>query len=133
MISNSNHLRSSNMKNKLVEIIQEIDIAILPVRSKPFAGAGLIITSDPDRSRREQDLIVHSEDAASLSWFVFRLKDAYGEMVNCTNKREFYENLGTQLNKAKSLGLGTKDQMKYVLHFFAAAEGFSLNSAMLAN
>ena len=55
------------MHKDIREFIREIDSLKLPVKSEIFAGAGLIITADPNRYRKEHDIVVLSNEAESLS------------------------------------------------------------------
>lgn len=107
-------LRTSNPKNEskafmqreLRELLKEINQFRLPKASSTFGGAGLIITADPNRRGTEQDIIVLSDDASTLSWLVYRLQNIF-------NPDYLY--IGTQINRAQSLGLNTRQQMKYVI------------------
>ena len=114
-------LRKDFMHKDIREFIREIDTLKLPVKSEIFAGAGLIITADPNRYRKEHDIVVLSNEAESLSWFEFRMKAIFTNEIDYLNKYPFYGQIGTQLNKAQRLGLGAREQMKYVLHFLASA------------
>ena len=105
------------MENKIFKLKEElVNISnFTHIRSEFFQGANLIITDDKNRVGYIQDVIVYSENAENLSWFVFRLKKVFFNEINSMNKYSFYSHIGNLLNEAIKNKLNCKEQMLYVL------------------
>ncbi len=103
------------MINKIHELYQKIEVTELPKESEIFGGANLILTNDSNRKQKEQDIVVYSTDAKTLSWFVFQLKEVFKEDLDYFNKYSFYPYIGELLNIAINQKLGLRNQMLYVL------------------
>jgi len=87
--------------NKILfqEVKDRIKKGLIPNQHELFAGAGLIISNDPNRSKGEFDLfIVEPDHAAALSWLIFQLGKIYQKEINYLNKEDFYQYLGCVIN-----------------------------------
>jgi hypothetical protein len=93
-----------------------VDVDKIPQSNNLFAGANLIITDDPNRNRKEHDVLVVTRYAKELSWFVFQLKEIFSNNIDFMNKDAFYFEIGTHLNRAISNELQLKDQLIYVIN-----------------
>lgn len=106
------------MQHKLEILKNKIDSGDFPKIFEHFGGANLIITDDKNRNHYPQDIVVFSENAGSLSWLVFELKNIYHEEIDYMNKYEFYTNIGNLLNLCIKEGINLKDTMIYVVNNF---------------
>lgn len=87
----------------------------IPQSEQVFAGANLIISENPNRVRKEQDVLVVTDNPKELSWLVFKLKEIFANDIEYMNKFAFYPGIGNLLNSAISKNLQLKDQLIYVL------------------
>lgn len=85
-------------KELLKQTKTDILNSIFPIKSELFAGANLIITSDPNRTFHEGDIVVVSKFATKISWLVFRLKEIFKDEIDYLNKYDFYPFLGKIAN-----------------------------------
>ena len=63
--------------NKIKLLKDKINSSQFPNDFPHFGGANLIITNDPNRNYYEHDVEVFSENAGTLSWLVFKLKQIF--------------------------------------------------------
>jgi len=99
----------NNLKSLIIEMEE------IPQSEKVFAGANLIISDDQNRMKKEQDILVVTDNPKQLSWFVFKLKEIFLNDIDYMNKYAFYPDIGNLLNSAISKELPLKNQMIYVL------------------
>lgn len=99
------------MQHKLEILKNKIDSGDFPKNFEHFGGANLIITDDKNRNHYPQDIVVFSENAGSLSWLVFELKQIYNSELNYMNKYGFYTNIGNLMNSCLSGGLNLEETM----------------------
>ena len=62
-------------------------------RARVFAGAGLIITTDPERNHGDDDVLVVTPHARLVSYVIMRIAKQQ-DSINHMSKGEFYETLG---------------------------------------
>jgi len=65
-----------------------------------FAGANLIISNDPSRSRYDHDVFVLTVFPEEISWVIFQLKDVFRDEIDYLSKLGFYPSLGRAANRA---------------------------------
>jgi len=61
-----------------------------------WQGADVIITSDFEARSHgflDHDLVVRSRHASAITWLFFRLRDAFGEELDASNKYRFFGDL----------------------------------------
>lgn len=104
------------MQHKLEILKDNITNGDFPKKFEHFGGANLIITDDKNRNHYPQDIVVFSEDAGSLSWLVFELKDIFNSEIDSINKYGFYTNIGNLMNSCINGGLNLKETMIYVVN-----------------
>ena len=88
----------------------------IPQSEQVFTGANLIISDNQNRIKKEQDILVVTDNPKELSWFVFKLNEIFSNDIDYMNKYAFYPNIGNLLNSAISKELQLKDQLIYVLN-----------------
>lgn len=72
-----------------------IDLGKIDADNFPeWGGADVIITSEPNRSAYDSDLVVCTELAPMLAWLMIRLRDIAAAVVNGETKYEFYATIG---------------------------------------
>ena len=81
------------MLHKLEILKNKIDSGDFPKNFEHFGGANLIITDDKHRNHYPQDIVVFTENAGSLSWLVFELKQIFNSELDYINKYGFYTNI----------------------------------------
>lgn len=59
-------------------------------KNSEWGGAGVIITSDPDRSYHEGDIVLVVENPAPVVWIMETLRDVCDEYIDYSNKYSFY-------------------------------------------
>ncbi len=99
----------NNLKKSILEL------EAVPRSDQVFAGANLIISDNQNRIKKEQDILVVTDNPKELSWFVFKLKEILSNDIDYINKYAFYPDIGNLLNSAISRELQLKDQLIYVL------------------
>lgn len=104
------------MQHKLDKLKNKIVNGDFPKNFEHFGGANLIITNDKNRNYYPHDIVVLSENAGTLSWFVFELKNIYNSELDSINKYEFYPHIGIIMNSCINDGLKLKDIMIFVLN-----------------
>jgi hypothetical protein len=96
-----------------IEKLNALEMAIQEGKFHPdcrhFAGAGLIISNDPDRGRLEGDEIVFSSSSSELSWVIFELKEVFASHIDNLTKLGFYPAVGRAANRAIRSGAGLQD------------------------
>ena len=98
--------------SKKLEIFKKyiLEIEQIPESNKLFGGSNLIISDNPNRSKKKHDILVITNNPKEISWFIFQLKDIY---VN--NERHIYRLIGDLLIEAISNKIKLKDQLVYVI------------------
>lgn len=104
------------MQHKLERLKDKIAKGDFPKIFEHFGGANLIITNDKNRNHYPQDIVVFSENAGSLSWLVFELKNIFNSELDYMNKYGFYTNIGNLMNLCISEGLNLKETMLFVVN-----------------
>ncbi len=89
---------------KLESIVKS---GVIPKAPRPFAGAGLIVSRNPNRNHFEGDVFVLTEHVAEISWVIKQLANIYSKNIDFENKYYFYPALGESalaaINKNKNL------------------------------
>lgn len=62
----------------------------IPQSEALFGVANLIVSDDPNRNRKEEDIFVLTKYPREVSWFVFQLKEIFLSEFDGTNKYSFY-------------------------------------------
>ena len=65
---------------------------------REWGGAGLIITSNTGDKRKAEIKIV-TKHAKPITYLLYQLKDIYKEDIDYFNKRKFYEDIVTLIDK----------------------------------
>lgn len=99
----------------LKEFYNYVKTTELPKRSDLFAGSNLIITNNTNRAKKDNDVVIYTQDAETLSWFVFNLKEIFKNDLDCFNKYSFYPQIGLLLNEAINNGLDVREQMLFTI------------------
>jgi hypothetical protein len=86
----------NNDYQKLIETIEDIKF---PTDFQSFRGGGLIVTSNPNRTGYEGDLILCTKFASPLSWLIYQLKAIYQNSISYSNDFEFYHLIGNLIQK----------------------------------
>lgn len=89
-------------------------------KPREWGGAGVIITSDPNRNHHHDDLFIVTEHSDLLVWLMYRLKQESRNYLDWSNKELFYTNAA----KAAADYLTTTetvDEQKLLLMVLAAA------------
>ena len=106
------------MNTKLQDLKTTIEtIDVIPQEEELFGGANLIISDDKDRYKKDHDVLVVSEYAKEISWFVYQLKRIFSNDLDYMNKYAFYPHIGILLNEAISEGKKLREQMIYALEY----------------
>lgn len=83
------------MNARLLSSVEEyITTDQVPKDGDLFAGAGLIVTDDPNRNYHEGDVCVVSPLARQISWAVYQMKSVFSDEIDHLNKLTFYPSLG---------------------------------------
>lgn len=83
------------MNARLLTSVEEfITTKQVPKDGGLFAGAGLIVAEDADRTHHEGDVLVVSPLARQISWAVFQMKSVFCDELDHINKLSFYPALG---------------------------------------
>jgi hypothetical protein len=104
------------MRHKLERLKDKIANGDFPKNFEHFGGANLIITDDKNRNHYFNDIVVFSENAGSLSWLVYELKQIFNSELDYMNKYGFYTNIGNLMNSCINEGLNLKDTMIFVIN-----------------
>lgn len=104
------------MQHKLERLKDKIAKGDFPKNFEHFGGANLIITNDKNRNHYPQDIVVFSENAGSLSWLVFEIKQIFNSELDYINKYGFYTNIGNLMNSCLSDGLNLEETMINVVN-----------------
>ena len=104
------------MQHKLEILKNKIADGNFPKNFEHFGGANLIITNDKNRNHYPQDIVVFSENAGSLSWLVFELKQIFNSELDYINKYGFYTNIGNLMNSYLSDGHNLEETMLFVVN-----------------
>ena len=92
------------MNNTLENLKENLSASNYPVNYPHFGGAGLIITNNPARNSHEGDILVCTEHAGAISWLIIQLKGIYEDVLDYSNKYEFYQSIGQFANEAIQSG-----------------------------
>ncbi|MDR9453844.1 MAG: hypothetical protein RI542_07920 [Wenzhouxiangella sp.] len=99
---NQCHLKQIERAKLLLQVLKHdvqtglIDLAaIKPEHYKEWGGAGLIVTTIPDR-RHGSSILVFHEKAHVLVWLTHRLQWICGSSLDYLNKDEFYAKVGLE-------------------------------------
>jgi len=92
------------MNNTLENLKANLSASNYPLNYPNFGGAGLIITNNPARHSHEGDLVVCTEHAGAISWLIIQLKGIYEDVIDYSNKYEFYQSIGQFANEAIQSG-----------------------------
>lgn len=65
-----------------------------PQRHKEWGGANLIVTTTPNRSHRDSDILVYHESAYIIAWLTERLYSICISVTDYLNKYAFFERIG---------------------------------------
>jgi len=93
----------------LHQVEQRIREDSVPTGGTHFAGADLIITDDPERSRHDGDVVVTSHFAGEISWVVGRMKEVFADEIDYINKLTFYPEIGRAARAAVESGASRTD------------------------
>lgn len=105
------------MINKdLLSLREKIEKGQFPSDFKHFAGANLIITTDPNRKHFKQDVVICSPHASALSWLVIELKKIYDKDLNFRNKYDFYPEIGLLIKESLHSHEQLFDSMLHVVN-----------------
>ncbi len=117
------------MNTRLLNSIEDfLASEVVPHEGKHFAGAGLIVTDDPNRNHHEGDVVVFSPFAGQISWLIYQMKSAFSDEIDLLNKLTFYPALGRAANAAMQAGLPEKEILRAIL---AGAKDFWSNRPLL--
>ncbi len=100
---------------KYNQILQAVAQRTYPLQHPEFGGANLIVSSDPNRTGWEGDLVVVHPDAGALAWLVEELKEAYWDQLNYGNKYEFFGRLGEAFQEGLNAGLSVHEILFFAL------------------
>lgn len=82
------------MNNTLENLKENLNAGNIPVNYPHFGGAGLIVTDNPARKSHPSDLVVFTHHAGAISWLIIQLKGIYENVLDYSNKYEFYQSIG---------------------------------------
>jgi hypothetical protein len=110
------------MNARLLSSVSEfITAQQVPNDGDLFAGAGLIVTDDPNRDYHEGDLLVVSPSARQISWAVYQMKSVFSDEIDHLNKLTFYPALGKAAIAAAQAG---KSDTEILMAIVAEAKDF---------
>ncbi len=113
------------MNARLLSSVEEsITAQQVPNDGNLFAGAGLIVTDDPNRNHHEDDIFVVSPLARQISWAVYQMKSVFSEEIDHINKLTFYPALGKAAIAAIQAG---KSDAEILMAVLAEAKNFWSN------
>lgn len=90
----NNHYKKLDMTNTLENLKENLTTGNIPVNYPHFGGAGLIVTDNPTRKSHPSDLVVFTHHAGAISWLIIQLKGIYENVLDYSNKYEFYQSIG---------------------------------------
>jgi hypothetical protein len=118
------------MNARLLSSVEEfIATQQVPSDGDLFAGAGLIVTDDPNRNHHEDDVLVVSPLARQISWTVYQMKSVFSDEIDHINKLTFYPALGKAAIAATQAGKPDLDILKAVV---AEAKDFWSNRPLVS-
>ncbi len=83
------------MNARLLSSVEEyITTGQVPNDGDLFAGAGLIVTDDPNRNHHDDDIFIVSPLARQISWAVYQMKSVFSDEIDHLSKLTFYPALG---------------------------------------
>lgn len=89
------------MNPRILSSVEEfISNQTIPSNLDLFAGAGLIVSDDPQRNRSAEDVFVLSPQARQISWVIYQMKSVFSDEIDYRNKLTFYPSLGRAANRA---------------------------------
>jgi hypothetical protein len=104
------------MNARLLSSVEEFITAHqVPNGGDFFAGAGLIVTDDPNRNYNEGDVFVVSPLARQISWAIYQMKSVFSDEIDHLNKLTFYPALGKAAIAAAQAGKSDSDVLKAVV------------------
>jgi hypothetical protein len=87
-----------------------------PKVHRPFGGANLIITDNPDNTGHEGDVVILTPHASALSWLTHKLKDIFDNQLNASNKYDFYPRIGELIQESLATNEDLFETMLYVVN-----------------
>jgi hypothetical protein len=93
-----------DLLNRLEEAIAQ---GMIPSDDDHFAGAGLVISDDPNRNHEGDDVFVCLPTAGQISWVVRQIKEIFDGDLDHLNKLTFYPELGRAAQRANEDGAST--------------------------
>ena len=104
------------MNARLLSSVEEFITAHqVPNGGDFFAGAGLIVTDDPNRNYNEGDVFVVSPLARQIIWAIYQMKSVFSDEIDHLNKLTFYPALGKAAIAAAQAGKSDSDVLKAVV------------------
>ncbi len=104
------------MNARLLSSVEEfITTQQVPNDCDLFAGAGLIVTDDPNRNFHEGDVRVVSPLARQISWAVYQMKSVFTDEIDHLNKLTFYPALGRAAIAAIQAGKSDTEILKAIV------------------
>lgn len=101
----------SDIQNGIIDL-NKVDTLI---KLEEWGGAGVIISSDRSREGHEGDLVVHTNNAKTITWLMCRLRDIASESINYLNKYEFYGKIAENVQKYIEKNGDSKESLQDLL------------------
>ncbi|WP_243312416.1 hypothetical protein [Fundidesulfovibrio agrisoli] len=107
MMTKSEQLQFCERLDTLRKIVSDVNLLANKsslVQQTEWGGAGLIITTDPDRNRWESDTFVVVEDIKPVLWLMDELRELYDELGSDISKYTYYPHIGKSISREISNG-----------------------------
>jgi hypothetical protein len=117
--------KTNAMNAQLLSSVEEVITAQkVPNDGDLFAGAGLIVTDDPNCKYNEGDVLVLSPLARQISWVVYQMRSVFSDEIDYLNKLAFYPALG---RSAISVSQSGKSDTEILMAVVSEAKNFWSN------